>query len=101
MDPDLSDDYNTIIARRQSIRSKIRGVSVFPSSSKLPRYLGIDPMEIEDETLRDKLNGYVQNMGFEALNDPRILSMLDIDRNAPSKNQVLELENMEYILNSI
>jgi hypothetical protein len=41
-------------------------------------------------------------MGFEALNDPRILSMLDIDRNAPSKNQVLELEqNMEYILNSI
>lgn len=59
-------------------------------------------MEIEDETLRDKLNGYVQNMGFEALNDPRILSMLDIDRNAPSKNQVLELEqNMEYILNSI
>lgn len=102
MDPDLSDDYNTIIARRQSIRSKIRGVSVFPSSSKLPRYLGIDPMEIEDETLRDKLNGYVQNMGFEALNDPRILSMLDIARNAPSKNQVLELEqNMEYILNSI
>lgn len=59
-------------------------------------------MEIEDGTLRDKLNGYVQNMGFEALNDPRILSMLDIDRNAPSKNQVLELEqNMEYILNSI
>lgn len=99
MDPELSDDYNTIIARRQSIRSKVRGVSVFPSSSKLPRYLGIDPNEIEDESLRNKLNAYVQDMGFESINDQRIMSILDIDKNTTSRDQILKLEdNLRKVL---
>lgn len=99
MDPELSDDYNTIIARRQSIRSKIRGVSVFPSSSKLPRYLGLNPQDIEDESLRNKLNEYVQKMGFEAINDSRIMDMLNIDTSLSSRDQILMLEdNLKNLL---
>ncbi|WP_455646001.1 MnmC family methyltransferase [Methanosphaera sp.] len=93
MDPDLSDDYDTIIERRQNLRGKIRGVSVFPSSNKLPRYLGVDPDEIEDKALLEKLNGYVQKMGFESIIDSRILNILDIDRTLTSRDQIILLEN--------
>ena len=88
MDPDLSDDYQTIIERRQSIRSKVRGVSMFPSSSKLPRYLGLSADEIEDEHLREKLTGYVTDMGFDGLDDERILKILDVDLELTSREQI-------------
>lgn len=93
MDPDLSDDYQTIIERRQSIRSKVRGVSMFPSSSKLPRYLGLSANEIEDEHLREKLTGYVTDMGFDGLDDERILKILDVDLELTSREQILALED--------
>ncbi|MCI5867683.1 MAG: MnmC family methyltransferase [Methanosphaera sp.] len=93
MDPDLSDDYQTIIERRQSIRSKVRGVSMFPSSSKLPRYLGLSADEIEDEHLREKLTGYVTDMGFDGLDDERILKILDVDLELTSREQILALED--------
>lgn len=93
MDPDLNDDYHTIIDRRRSIRGKIRGVSVFPASNKLPRYLGLDPETIEDERLRNKLNSYVQSMGFDAINDSKIMDILDIDDSLTSRNQILQLRD--------
>lgn len=93
MDPDLSDDYQTIIERCQSIRSKVRGVSMFPSSSKLPRYLGLSADEIEDEHLREKLTGYVTDMGFDGLDDERILKILDVDLELTSREQILALED--------
>lgn len=92
MDPELSDDYQTIIERRQSIRDRIRGNTVFPSSNKLPRYLGIDPEEIDDEKLKNKLNSYVEEMGFESINDPRILQILNVDQSLESRNQIIMLE---------
>ena len=99
IDPDLNDDYETIINRRQSTRKKIRAVSVFPSSSKLPRYLGLDPETIEDEHLRDKLNSYVIKMGFESINDYRIHDILNVDADLSSSNQILALEdNLHRIL---
>ncbi|WP_069592047.1 MnmC family methyltransferase [Methanosphaera sp. WGK6] len=93
MDPDLADDYDTIIERRQNIRGKIRGVSVFPSSNKLPRYLGVDPEKIDDKVLLEKLNGYVRKMGFESIMDSRILAILDIDKTLTSRDQIILLEN--------
>lgn len=102
MDPDLSDDFYTITERRQSIRERIRGVTVFPSSNKLPRYLGLDPDKIEDENLRNKLNNYVQKMGFSAINDPRIIRILEIDRSLESRNQIIMLEeNLRLVLDEM
>lgn len=99
IDPDLSGDYDTIVNRRQSTREKIRGVNVFPSSSKLPRYLGMDPADIEDAALRDKLNSYVISMGFESINDYRIHDILNIDLHLSSRDQILALEdNLRKIL---
>ncbi len=99
MDPDLSDDYQTIVDRRQSIRNKIRGITTFPSSNKLPRYLGLDPETVEDEHLREKLNKYVQDMGFESIDDPRIIDILNIDLSLPSRDQILMLEeNLKKVL---
>lgn len=99
IDPDLNDDFLTIIERRQNQRKKRRGVSTFPSSNKLPRYLGLNPNDIEDVSLCVKLNTYVQNMGFEAINDERIISLLNIDSNLSSRDQILSLrENLENLL---
>ena len=99
IDPELNDDYDTIVNRRRSTREKIRGVSVFPSSSKLPRYIGLDPESIEDVNLREKLNGYVNAMGFESINDYRIHDILNIDPNLSSRDQILALEdNLHRIL---
>lgn len=99
IDPDLTDDFETIINRRENTRNKIRFVSVFPSSSKLPRYLGIDPNTILDESLRNKLNSYVEEMGFNAINDIRIKEILNIDYDLPSKDQILALEqNLSRVL---
>ncbi|MCD7781670.1 MAG: hypothetical protein LUG89_03115 [Methanosphaera sp.] len=99
MDHDLEDDFTTIVERRQSLRDKVRGVVKFPSSSKLPRYLGLDPEEIEDVNLREKLTGYVQQMGFESLVDPRIMEVLDIDQTKPSRDQIIQLEgNLRKLL---
>lgn len=92
MDPGLKDDFQTILDRRQSRREKIRGKTVFPSSSKLPRYLGLNPADIDDESLRNKLNSYVQDMGFEAINDDRIIELLDIDMDLNSRDQIILLE---------
>jgi len=101
IDPDLDADFDTIINRRQGTRQKIRGVSVFPSSSKLPRYLGVDPETIEDEALRNKLNNYVKEMGFDSINDDRILEILDIDYGLSSRDQVLQLEdNLKNVLSN-
>lgn len=101
IDPDLDADFDTIVNRRQSTRQKIRGVSVFPSSSKLPRFLGVNPDSIENEALRDKLNNYVRDMGFDSVVDERILEILDIDEKLPSSNQVLQLEeNLKNILSN-
>ena len=98
MDPDLSDDYQTIIERRQSIRSKVRGVSMFPSSSKLPRYLGLSADEIEDEHLREKLTGYVTDMGFDGLDDERILKILDVDLELTSREQIALEDNLKEVM---
>ncbi|RAP50698.1 MAG: hypothetical protein BZ133_04880 [Methanosphaera sp. SHI613] len=99
IDSDLNDDYDTIVNRRQDTREKIRGVSVFPSSSKLPRYLGLNPDTIEDVNLRNKLNSYVEAMGFESINDYRIHDILNIDSNLPSRDQILALEeNLHNVL---
>ena len=99
IDPELNDDYDTIVNRRRNTREKIRGVSVFPSSSKLPRYIGLDPESIEDVNLREKLNGYVNAMGFESINDYRIHDILNIDPNLSSRDQILALEdNLHRIL---
>lgn len=99
IDPELNDDYDTIVNRRRSTREKIRGVSVFPSSNKLPRYIGLDPESIEDVNLREKLNGYVNAMGFESINDYRIHDILNIDPNLSSRDQILALEdNLHRIL---
>lgn len=99
IDPELNDDYDTIVNRRQNTREKIRGVSVFPSSSKLPRYIGLDPESIEDVNLRNKLNGYVMAMGFESINDYRIHDILNIDPNLSSREQILALEeNLHRVL---
>ena len=99
IDPDLSDDYDSIVKRRQNTREKIRGVSVFPSSSKLPRYIGVDPESIEDEHLREKLNKYVVDMGFESINDYRIHDILNINPDLPSRDQILSLEdNLHRVL---
>lgn len=100
IDPDLTDDFDVIINRRQNTREKIRGKTVFPSSSKLPRYLGINPDEIEDENLRNKLNNYVIAMGFESINDKKIKEILDIDFNLSSRDQIIALErNLNDLLN--
>lgn len=101
IDPDLDDDFDTIITRRQSTRQKIRGLTVFPSSSKLPRYLGVDPDTIQDEALRNKLNRYVQDMGFDSICDERIMDLLDIDYGLCSRDQVLQLEeNLKNLLSN-
>ena len=85
-------------------RAKLRSggdsvYSVFPSSNKLPRYIGLDPDSIEDVHLREKLNGYVNAMGFESINDYRIHDILNIDPNLSSRDQILALEdNLHRIL---
>lgn len=93
LDPYLNDDYKTIIERRQKQRKLSRGNTTFPSSSKLPRYLGLDPNVIEDENLRNKLTYYVQEMGFSSLDDERIINLLDIDLNLYSRDQILTLKD--------
>lgn len=99
IDPYLSDDYQTIIDRRLNQRKLSRGKTTFPSSSKLPRYLGLDPNVIEDVHLRNKLVSYVQEMGFDSLDDERIMDMLNIDPNLTSRDQILALkENMHNLL---
>ena len=99
IDPDLSSDYLTILERRQNQRKTCRAITMFPSSNKLPRYLGLNPDDIEDDSLRAKLNGYVQKMGFNAINDERIVSMLNVDTSLPSRDQILALkENLELLL---
>lgn len=98
IDPYLTDDYSTIMERRQGQRKKVRGITMFPSSNKLPRYLGLNPDDIGDVSLADKLNGYVQNMGFNSIDDDRIISLLDIDKNQPSSNQILELKDKLFDL---
>ena len=101
IDPYLNDDYKTIIDRRQNQRKLSRGKTTFPSSSKLPRYLGLDPNVIEDENLRNKLVAYVQEMGFSSLNDERIMNLLNIDQNLYSRDQILTLkENLYNLLNN-
>ncbi len=98
-DPTLKGNYNEIFEERQEKRIKARGVSKFPSSSKLPRYLGLSPEEIEDENLRNKLTAYVTDMGFNGLDDPDILRILAIDHNLSSRDQILALkDNLELIL---
>jgi tRNA U34 5-methylaminomethyl-2-thiouridine-forming methyltransferase MnmC len=98
LDPDLNDDYRTIIERRQNQRKHCRGVSMFPSSAKLPRFLGLNPDDIEDVVLRDKLNHYVNEMGFDGLNDERIVQMLNIEPNLSSRDQIIALKNNLYEL---
>lgn len=99
LDPLLNDDYLTIIERRQNQRRKSRGVTTFPSSSKLPRYLGLNPNEIEDESLREKLEFYVKEMGFTGLDDEKIINMLDIDQNLCSRDKILALkDNLHNLL---
>lgn len=93
IDPNLNNDYLTIIERRQNLRKKSRGSTMFPSSNKLPRYLGLNPQDIEDVALCTKLNSYMQKMGFTAIDDERIISLLNIDRTLPSRDQILELKN--------
>ncbi|MEE1117063.1 MnmC family methyltransferase [Methanosphaera sp.] len=93
LDPYLNDDYKTIIERRQKQRKLSRGNTTFPSSGKLPRYLGLDPNVIEDENLRNKLTSYVQEMGFSSLDDERIINLLDIDLNLYSRDQILTLKD--------
>ena len=89
----------TIIERRQNQRRKSRGVTTFPSSSKLPRYLGLNPNVIEDESLREKLEFYVKEMGFTGLDDERIINMLNIDPNLCSRDKILALkENLRNLL---
>ncbi|MBE6494041.1 MAG: hypothetical protein E7Z84_05490 [Methanosphaera stadtmanae] len=92
IDPDLNDDYDAIVNRRQEKREKARFNYLFPSSSKLPLYLGVNPEEISDENLRNKLNSYVQQMGFTSLDDSIILAILDIDKTMPSKDQIISLQ---------
>lgn len=100
LDPYLSDDYKTILDRRQNQRKISRCVTTFPSSGKLPRYLGFDPEDIEDENLRNKLNKYVQGMGFTALNDERIMNMLDVDPDLSSRDKIIALQdNLQELLN--
>ena len=99
IDPFLTDDYLTIIERRQNQRRKSRCVTTFPSSNKLPRYLGLNPEDIEDEALCNKLNAYVQKMGFESINDERIINMLNIEPGLTSRDQILCLrENLRKLL---
>lgn len=99
IDPNLQDDFTTIIERRQNQRKLSRGVTTFPSSSKLPRYLGLNPNDIEDISLRNKLDLYVRDMGFKALNDERIINMINIDSNLCSRDQILVLkENLHKLL---
>ena len=100
IDPDLDDDYQTIIERRQNQRKTSRGVTTFPSSSKLPRYLGLNPNDIEDIALRNKLEGYVRDMGFVGLNDERIMNMLNINPDLTSRDKIINLkENLHKLLN--
>lgn len=100
LDPNLDDDYNTIIERRQSQRQKSRGVTLFPSSNKLPRYLGLSPMDIEDDSLREKLESYVNSMGFDSIDDERIMSILNVDQELSSRDKIIALkDNLHNILN--
>ena len=93
IDPYLEDDYLTILERRQNQRKIARGITMFPSSNKLPRYLGLNPDNIEDDSLSNKLNSYVQKMGFNSIDDERIISLLDVDTNLSSRDQILLLKN--------
>ena len=93
IDPYLEDNYQAIIDRRLNQRKLSRGKTTFPSSSKLPRYLGLDPNVIEDENLRNKLVSYVQEMGFESLDDERIMEVLNIDPNLTSRDQIIALKD--------
>ena len=52
----------------------------------------MNPADIDDESLRNKLNSYVQDMGFEAINDDRIIELLDIDMDLNSRDQIILLE---------
>lgn len=99
IDPNLDDDYKVIVERRQNQRKSCRGITTFPSSNKLPRYLGLNPEDIGDDSLVAKLNSYVQKMGFDAINDERILSLLDIDKNLSSRDQIITLkDNLNVLL---
>jgi len=101
IDPDLSDDFDTIVGRRQDVRSKIRGVTVFPSSSKLPRYLGVDSDEV-DPKLLDKLNSMVSSMGFESINDYNVRAILDVDMSLDSSSRIIALErNLKDVIESL
>lgn len=91
IDPNLDDDYDTILERRQNQRLALRGKTLFPSTSKLPRYLGMSPDEVGDESLLAKLNSYVVPMGFDSIDDERIVNLLDVDKNLTSRDQILEL----------
>lgn len=100
LDPYLTDNYQTIIDRRLNQRRLSRGKTTFPSSSKLPRYLGLDPNVIEDVNLRNKLVSYVQEMGFDSLDDERIMGLLNIDPNLTSRDQIIALrDNLHDLLN--
>ncbi len=99
LDPYLNDNYQTIIERRLNQRRLSRGKTTFPSSSKLPRYLGLDPNVIEDVNLRNKLVSYVQEMGFDSLDDERIMNLLNIDPNLSSRDQIITLkDNLHNLL---
>ncbi|MDO5851789.1 MAG: MnmC family methyltransferase [Methanobacteriaceae archaeon] len=94
-DPYLNDSLETIYKRRQEERSKLKFNKLFPSTEKLPLYLGMDPDEIEDEKLRNKLVDYVQKMGFSSLDDPEIKNILEIPSEAigNSSETILQLKN--------
>ena len=99
IDPDLNGDYKEIIERRDNQRSKLRFVSLFPSSNKFPRYLGLSEEEIGDEKLVDKFNSYLQQMGFISLNDERIGDILNVDENLSSRDQIIQLrDNLSQVL---
>ena len=101
IDPDLSDDFDTIVGRRQDVRSKIRGVTVFPSSSKLPRYLGVDTDAV-DPKLLDKLNSMVSSMGFESISDSNVMAILDVDMSLDSSSRIIALErNLKDVLDGL
>ena len=100
IDPNLDDDYETIIERRHNQRVTVRGKTMFTSASKLPRYLGLSQDEVGDKALFSKLNSYVAEMGFDSISDERIVDLLSVDKSATSRDQILQLRsNLEKLLN--
>ena len=98
-DPNLNDSLENIYKRRQEERSKLKFNKLFPSTEKLPLYLGSNPEEIEDEKLKNKLTNYVQKMGFNSLNDPEIIDILKIPEESLGNSAEVIIQLRHNILN--